>query len=354
MAKSKAAAKSGAKPRRLGRGLSSLIGEPVKVSEIVEVGGVGGEEVGEHGRDARATEGGEVGKGSWDSQSLIPGVGEGERRLQIIGIDDIAANPNQPRRSMDDEGLASLAKSIAETGMMQPIVVRYVARDGSDADVAWEIVAGERRWRAARMAGLDRVPAVTVEISDRESAEWAVIENLQREDLNPMDRAWAFAKLADRFGATHGEIAEKLGVDRSTVANLVRLVALEEPVQELVSSGALGVGHAKAILSLPAGRERVHIAKVAAKGGWSVRRLEQKCQMIVGGMADVAVSEEDDPAMSRRVAARADLEIRLSEHLGTPVEIRTDKSGKRGRLVVKFFDLDQLDGVFDRMGFGGE
>jgi len=292
---------------------------------------------------------------SRDSQSLIPGAGEGERRLQIIGIDDVRANPNQPRRMIEDGGLASLAKSIGETGMMQPIVVREIS-DAAEGGKTWEIVAGERRWRAARLAGLDRAPAVTVEISDRESAEWAVIENLQREDLNAMDRAWAFAKLADKFGATHGEIAEKLGVDRSTVANLVRLTTLEEPVQAMVALGQLGVGHAKAILSLPAGRERVHIAKVAAKGGWSVRRLEDKCKLIVGGASDVtpSESEEEAQARSRRVAARADLEIRLSEHLGTPVEIRTDKSGKRGRLVVKFFDLDQLDGVFDRMGFGGE
>jgi ParB family chromosome partitioning protein len=285
------------------------------------------------------------------------------RRLQIIEIDDLCPNPNQPRRMGVEEGLEGLARSIRESGMMQPIVVRRGvgkgARKGGGDGAAWEIVAGERRWRAARLAGLTRVPAVTVEISDRESAEWAVVENLQREDLNPMDRAWAFQKLADRFGATHGEIAEKLGVDRSTVANLVRLTTLEEPVQAMVALGQLGVGHAKAILSLPAGRERAHVARKAARGEWSVRKLEAYCQSIVGNAEPGAVAagsltDEEESAQSRRVAARADLEQRLSEHLGTPVEVRTDRSGKKGRLIVRFFDLEQLDGVFDRMGFGGE
>ena len=331
--------KTAAKPRRLGRGLSSLIGEPVKVSEVVAA------PVEQGSAFAPET------AGTVEPENAVQDAAEGDRRLQIIDIDEIRPNPNQPRRMMDDGGLAALARSISETGMMQPIVVREIA-DGEG--ISWEIVAGERRWRAARIAGLDRVPAVTVVISERESAEWAVVENLQREDLNPMDKAWAFAKLADQFGATHGEIAEKLGIDRSTVANLTRLTSLEEPVQAMVALGQLGVGHAKAILSLPAGRERVHIAKVAAKSDWSVRRLEQKCQTIVGGMADITPTPEEDPAAVRRMAAKADLEIKLSEHLGTPVEIRTDKSGKRGRLVVKFFDLDQLDGVFDRIGFGGE
>ncbi|MCB9838541.1 MAG: ParB/RepB/Spo0J family partition protein [Phycisphaeraceae bacterium] len=276
--------------------------------------------------------------------------------MQIIDIDDIRPNPNQPRRMVDEGGLAGLAKSIGESGMMQPIVVRRPGAGVQDGGASWEIVAGERRWRAARLAGLSRVPAVVVELSDRESAEWAVVENLQREDLNPMDRAWAFQKLADNFGATHGEIAEKLGVDRSTVANVIRLTTLEEPVQAMVALGQLSTGHAKAILSLPAGRERAALAKTAAKGQWSVRKLEQRCRLILGGVADVTpgLSEEEEAAQSRRVAARADLEIKLSEHLGTPVTIRTDKSGKKGRLIVRFFDLDQFDGVLDRMGFGGE
>jgi ParB family chromosome partitioning protein len=300
-----------AKTRKLGRGLSSLIGDPVPVM-------VGSDEVGvsEH-------------------KHTVPGAvsGEGGPGLRMLDVGLIEPSPFQPRRAVESGALEGLAASIRRSGVMQPIVVRAVGG-------RYELVAGERRWRAAMAAGLDRVPASVRDLSDEESAEWALVENLQREDLNPVERASAFQTLSDRFGLTHGEVADRVGLERSTVANEVRLLELEGSITSLISSGLLSGGHGKALLSVLPGPGRERLAAHAARAGWSVRRLEREAREMTPGA----------PLPQPR-AERSDLERQLSEHLGTKVKVRTDASGKRGRLTIEFYGLDHFDGLMARLGF---
>ena len=215
----------------------------------------------------------------------------------------------------------------------------------------YELVAGERRWRAAAMVGLETLPAIVVELSDEQAAEWGLVENLQREDLNPMERAWGLRQMADRFALSHGEVADRVGVERSTVANLVRLTELEEPIQEMLADGRLTIGHGKILLSAMDRPRRVKLAQAAADAGWSVRRLtrtiRQEAAAVLEGKARVDTVHKDEG----RSAVLTDLERRLGEHLGTKVAIHTDRTGKRGRMVVRFYDLDHFDGLMVKMGF---
>jgi len=330
----------GTKPRRLGRGLSSLMGEPVAVP------------VPQPSSDAAA----EPPPGAAPAAPNAAADQDSTERLRIIDINDIIPNKYQPRSAFDQESLGRLAESIRSTGVMQPIVVRRISGGGGGADAPsgarWELVAGERRWRAAAMAGLSRIPAVATALTDREAAEWSLVENLQREDLNAMERAWAFRRLQEEFGMSQTDIAEGVGLDRSSVANLVRLTDLEPPLQDLVAEGLLSFGHARALLSVPAGDGRLRLAERSRKGGWSVRRLESEASSAAAGGADSAAGRaEPDPERDLRDASRRDLERRLSEHLGTRVQLQLQGDGRKGRLVIQFFDLDQFDGLMSRIGF---
>jgi len=234
---------------------------------------------------------------------------------------------------------------------MQPIVVRRLSpSDDAPAGVRWELIAGERRWRAARLAGLESVPAVVAALSDREAAEWSLVENLQREDLNPIERAEAFGRLADTFGLTHAQIAQRVGLDRSTIANLIRLTDLEEIIRDEIAAGRLSAGHGKALLALPAGKARVKTALQARDGAWSVRRLEQAVQRILDPAPNAGPDRAAGVPNAAREASRRDLERRLQERLGTRTRVHLDAAGLRGRIVVEFYDLDQLDGVLQKMG----
>ena len=260
----------------------------------------------------------------------------------------------QPRTSFDDASLAGLARSIKTAGVMQPIVVRPI-RGGPDAPagVEWELIAGERRWRAARLAGLDAVPAVVTDLDDRSAAEWSLVENLQREDLNPIERAEAFSRLAADFGMTHSEIARRVGLDRSSIANLIRLTDLEEIIRSEIAAGRLSPGHGKALLALPAGTGRVRAALTARDGGWSVRRLEQHVQVVLDPSRPTTNRGERAASNPAREASRRDLERRLRERLGARTRVHLDAAGLRGRITIEFFDLDQLDGILARVGVPG-
>jgi len=291
--------------------------------------------------------------------------------LQRLALDAVRPGRSQPRTRMGDEALAGLAASIKTSGMIQPIAVRALGaqeRAGAGADIgadnaAYEIVAGERRWRAARMAGLTSVPAIVVELDEREAAEWAIVENVQREDLNAIDKAHAYRRLSSEFRMTHGAIAERLGVDRSSVANLVRLTELPEPVQEMVATNALTTGHAKALLAAPTTALRETLAHKALADGWTVRRLEDVCaraargedvlREIDGPGAAARAPTGDDAQRAARDAAVRDLEKQLSDHLGTRVRLRTDASGRKGSVVIEFYDLDHFEGLMGKMGFRG-
>lgn len=309
--------------RRLGRGLSSLIDEPTSISPSWD------------GRDQRVVE--------QQDTTAQPGA-------RTIPIAQIAPGRHQPRQRFDEAALERLAQSIRTTGVMQPIVVRP-ASDSSDAPAGarWELVAGERRWRAAGLAQLREIPAVIVDLSDRDAAEWSLVENLQREDLNPIERARAFDRLIREFSLTQAELARRAGLERSTIANLIRLIELEEPIQEEIASGRLSPGHGKALLALPASPDRVRLGLRARDGGWSVRRLEQHIHRL-NNPAEAPTTERAGPEDSVRSAARRDLERRLREKLATKVRVHLDSTGARGSIIVEFFDLDQLDGVLRKMG----
>lgn len=321
---------SSKKPRRLGRGLSGLLAQPVAIPTETTIPA----DVVEPKTPPNTAPGPEYTNQTPNNQFISP--------------DAVRPNRFQPRTSFDQTALERLAESIKRSGMMQPIVVR---RGGGGGAEQFELVAGERRWRAASLAGLDRIPAVVVDLTDEESAEWALVENLQREDLNPMERAFAFKSLADQFGLTHAQIAERVGFDRSTVANLIRLTELDEPIRDMIAAGKLTAGHGKALLAAAPGRERVRLAEAAANESWSVRRLERAAQPRGDAppTGAVRVTHGADPAA--RAAALADLEKQLGEHLGTKVRIATDASGARGRLAIEFYGLDHFDGLLARLGF---
>ncbi len=264
-------------------------------------------------------------------------------RVVFVPVDDIVPSPFQPRRVFDEASLQQLASSVLQSGIMQPILVRKVGPKH-------ELIAGERRWRAARLAGLEKVPTIVRVLSDEETAEWALVENIQREDLNAMDRAVALRGLMQRFGLTQEAIAKKVGLDRSSVANLIRLNDLEPQITSLIAEGKLSAGHGKALLSMPAGDARVNAATLAANFGWSVRRLEQAGQDAANA---IEVAKTESPEQRQRNAVLRDLERQIGQHLGTKVSILTDANGKRGRMIVEFYGLDHFDGLLTKLGMHG-
>ena len=339
------------KPRRLGRGLSALIGQPVQVAAPAA-------QAASAGPGAPNASAGSVPSKSAPA-AAAPSAANGARvedAVVMVPVGVIRPGKFQPRRVFDEAGLKELAASIAAGGLVQPIVVRPVAEGdrggGSAGGGRYELIAGERRWRAAKLAGLESIPAIVRPVSDEQAAEWSLVENLQRADLSAMERAEALANLCAKFKLSHQQAADKIGMERSSVANLIRLLELEEPIRDLLDRGTLTGGHGKALLAAPPGQARIALANIAAAQGWSVRKLEQAAANAqaagsVGGTVHVQAS---DQAMSRAAALR-DLEKQLGEHLGTAVAIRASGSGKRGSIVLKFYDLDHFDGLMSKMGF---
>lgn len=252
-----------------------------------------------------------------------------------LPLTDIHPGRYQPRRSFDEASLAELAESIKAQGLMQPVLVRPRAQGG------YELVAGERRWRAARLAGLASVPAVVKPVTDRQASVMALVENLQREDLNPLEEAGALQRLRDEFGLTQEEMAQSVGKSRSAVANALRLLNLEPAVREMLNDGALDMGHARALLSLPAG-----VQSDAA------RRIVQ--QGMTARQAEALARRLQEPASRKRPAAIGKdgdalrLERELSERIGAEVSIRHNAKG-RGKLIIRYGSLDELDGVLSRL-----
>jgi ParB family chromosome partitioning protein len=341
------------KRRRLGRGLSSLIGESVTI-DITQTGDIHSGEVGR--QDLSIAEAVAKAVAAASEQAAI----DPRDRIQKLPVGALVPSRFQPRRVFDDAALERLAASIRTAGVMQPVVVRKSRGSGAATgygdwkgvgEQQYELVAGERRWRAAKLAGLVVVPAVVADLSDAEAAQFALIENLQREDLGPMERAWAMKGLVDRFGLTHAEVAEKVGVERSTVTNLVRLTELEAEVTELLEKGELNFGHGKALLTMAPGKARVETALRAAREGWSVRRLEESASVKPTAGATSAAVVESAGADAERKAGLRELEKQLGEHLGTRVRIVTGAGGARGKLTIEFFDLDHFDGLMAKLGF---
>jgi ParB family chromosome partitioning protein len=275
--------------------------------------------------------------------ALLAGTDDDTREgdsLQMLAIDRVRPGRYQPRTKMDAASLAELALSIKEQGVMQPILVRPV--DGG----RFEIVAGERRWRAAQQAGLREIPALVKNVPDQSALAVALIENIQREDLNPIEEAKGLARLIDEFGLTHEAAAKAVGRSRSAVSNLLRLTALAPPVQEYVLAGSLEMGHARALLALPVEQQSGVAARVV-KGAMSVRETERVVQSLLNP-ARRAVRRKNKPAYD---ADTARLENELADALGAVVHIEPGRQGA-GRLVIRYSTLEQFEGIVERIGIG--
>jgi len=327
--------RAGARRPRLGRGLQAMI-EPGPGVEVPDTSAPATE-------THRSVESG-------SAQNTPDGSGGGAATpsagVREIPCDAIVPNPHQPRRDFDDAALASLAASIEAHGVLQPITVR-----GSDVGQGrYELIAGERRWRAFQRLGLASIPAIVREADDPVSAQLALIENIQREDLDPIERASALRDLSARHGMTQEQIANTVGVSRSSVANAVRLLDLPAPVIEMIRSGELSVGHAKVLGSRGDPHEIEALARRAIERGWNVRALEREMRKNTTSASDAGSTPGSGGGGPRAADVLRDLERRLGESLGTAVKVRTSGDGTKGRVEIAFYDLDQFDGLLRRMG----
>lgn len=266
---------------------------------------------------------------------ILPAEENKKDAIQEIEIDRIIPNRYQPRQTFRPEALASLAESLKTQGLIQPIVVR------SPENGKFELVAGERRWRAARLAGFSRIPAIVKNVQGQELMEWALLENIQREELHPIEKAHAYAKLISEFSLTQEEIAARIGIDRSSVANILRLLQLPEELWKEISEGTLTMGHAKAILSIEGKQEQLKLAEEIKKKGWSVRQAEAWTKKVKSGLAERASGG------GPKSTEIADIEDRLRRSLGT--KVRVTPRGKGGEIQIEYYTLDDLDRLLEKM-----
>lgn len=258
-------------------------------------------------------------------------TGEG---LAEIEIDRIDPNPYQPRQHIEQSKLQGLARSLAQEGVMQPLVVRRV---GS----RYQLIAGERRWRAARLVGLARVPAIVRDVEEDRLLELALIENVQRENLNPIEEAGAYKRLVSELGLSQEQVAEKVGKDRSTVANLLRLLRLPEPIREAIARQELSPGHARPLLALKESRTQIQIAREVVEQGLSVREVERQVKAFMAPPK----SEKKKPVASHTDPNTRAAEDRLRQALGTRVRIA--RKGKGGTLEISFYSEEELGRIYE-------
>ncbi|SPL69846.1 ParB/RepB/Spo0J family partition protein [Acinetobacter stercoris] len=254
-------------------------------------------------------------------------------QLKQVDVKLLRRGEYQPRRFIHEQDLQELAASVKKHGVMQPIVIRPI----EDAEFSYEIIAGERRWRAAQIAGLTEIPAIVRDLSDQVAIALALIENIQRQDLNPIDQAVALQRFHEEFGLSHQEIADTVGKARTTVSNLLRLLSLDEKVKDFMQQGQMDMGHARAILTLKA-KDQIKVAEIVISKSLSVRQTEQ------------LVREWNAPKQEKaKAAVSSDLEQltqRLSERFSANVKIDHNKQGK-GKLVIHYHSLDELDGILN-------
>lgn len=265
-------------------------------------------------------------------QALIPSYNEeqGKKTLRNVLLTDIKPNPKQPRQEIDQQKLKELAESIKEHGVVQPIVVREL-NDGS-----YQLIAGERRWRACQLLNLETIPAVVTDYSDEKAAEVALIENLQRENLNPLEESIAYQSLINEFNLTQEDVAKRVGKSRTYITNMLRLLALPDEVLAMLSQGQLSTGHARAILSINDDAKKIETAKLIIKKGLSVRETEKLVKKI-----------KDKPKRVKKVPPELeDIKDKLQSVFGTKVSIKTTKRGK-GKLEIEFYNYDDLDRIME-------
>ncbi len=316
---------------RLGRGLSSLISNSLTSTDD---------------------------EGQYQGEQDIP-VGAGMHAERIarsaggaaeIAVDQIAPNPYQPRREFQADELAELANSIAQQGVIQPIIV--VASIDQASGRPYTLIAGERRLRAARSVGLGKVPCIVRQATRQQMQEWALIENIQRSDLNPIERAEAYRSYIDRFSLTHADAAERLGQPRATVSNYLRLLDLCDRVQQMILDGLLTFGHAKILAAFAASPEKqLAIATKVAASGLSVRELER----LVARSTENPQSASAEPSRTiQKPAYIRDVEERLTEAVGTRVVVKPGRAKHSGRIMVEYYSLDDFDRISAALGLSSD
>lgn len=268
-----------------------------------------------------------------EKQAASPG-------LRLLPIDNISPNPRQPRQAIAPEALAELAASIKEHGLIQPIIITAASPEDP---APYIIIAGERRWRASRLAGLDEVPVVVKEASPQDMLELALVENIQRSDLNPLEEAAAFQSLIVDFGLTQEQVADRVGKSRTAVTNIVRLLRLPDEVKEALLEGQIREGHARALLGLNDDQAIVEASKLVISRGLSVRQTEELVRRLNTPTPPKAIDEED---LSNTPESRA-LENRLREFLGTKVNLFRTRKG--GRIVIHFYSEEELADLYDKL-----
>lgn len=300
--------------RALGRGLDALIGANARRREVLEL---------------------PQGEGQLNlEESTVPALMEGEERFERLPLTQLSRGKYQPRREIQPEALEELADSIRAQGVMQPIVVRPIGA------ARYEIIAGERRWRAAQLAELDTIPAVIRDVTDGVALALALIENIQRENLNPVEEALSLKRLLDEFELTQQQIADAVGKSRAQVANLLRLLMLDPEVLTLLERGDLDMGHARALLALSGAKQRGAAHKVV-NHDLTVRDTEALVKRLAQGEPKQAPATAPGPDVVR-------LESRLGELLGAPVKIQHGRSGK-GKVTIRYSSLDELDGILEHI-----
>jgi len=278
--------------------------------------------------------------------ALLPTTMSEREGVSDIQIDKIIPNRYQPRQQIHPEQLAKLADSLKEHGLIQPISVRKGDKEGT-----FELIAGERRWRAAKLAGFSTIPAIVKRLDNRKLMEWALIENIQREDLNPIEKAQAYQKLLSQFSLTQEEVAAQVGIDRSSVANFLRLLQLPKEIWEDIATGKISMGHAKLILSVEKEAEQRVVAQEVKRNGWAVRQLEQylkKLKELSLKKQSVVVSNIVSNVVSNVAPEITDLENRLRRYLGTQVHLK--HHGERGEIRIEYYSLSDLDRILEKWG----
>ncbi len=280
------------------------------------------------------------GRGAARADRAGPPADTGAETVRLLPVDQLEPNPFQPRKEMDASELQALAASIRASGILQPILAR-------PAGERFQIVAGERRWRAAQLADQKEVPVLVRPLSDAESAVFALVENLQREDLNAIEKARGIRQLMDQTKATQEQVARQVGLDRSTVANFVRLLDLPEAVQAHVSRGTLTMGHARCLLALPDADTMVQVADVAIRQGLSVRHLERKVKDLLEAMTAKKGASAKGAKKGGRPVWLNELEESLVDALGTPVTVRYGR--KRSQIVIECSGREEFERLYERL-----
>ncbi|HRK31635.1 MAG TPA: ParB/RepB/Spo0J family partition protein [Tepidisphaeraceae bacterium] len=320
-------------PRRLGRGLSSLINvSDAPVERTVADSQPAASPSGSLPR-AAGDSGGAAPMFRAEQSSVSPGA------VLELPIDSIVPNPHQPRRRMNDASLKELADSIKGTGLIQPVLVRRTAEGIS------QLIAGERRWRASKLAGLKTILAIVRDVDVFTQAQMALVENIQREDLNPIDRAAGYRTLVQELGLTQAELAGRLGEDRSTIANFMRLLELQTQVQDMVRDGQLSLTHAKLLVGVTDMKEQFRLGHLCATQGLNARNLER----LINGSPRRPLNREK--VVAANSMHLADLEKRVASELGMRVQVKAKpKSKGKGSLVIHYANLDQFDDLMTRLG----